>query len=141
MWGKIPSQWRELKILLGESRCWEPEEEWFWPFKPFQSEKQLSLNIGHHLKSKLVWPASKEYEIETKMVHEQWMQLKMKFLLGYNLKIIKLWWKDKKNGEFFQVGMDRGRSKFSLVGGGIPCQINQSMTPLPLRFCSFFNYL
>ena len=31
---------------------------------------------------------SKEYEIETKMVHEQWLQLKMKVLLGYNLEIV-----------------------------------------------------
>ena len=31
---------------------------------------------------------SKEYEIKTKMVHEQWPQLKMKFLLGYNLEIV-----------------------------------------------------
>ena len=30
---------------------------------------------------------SKEYEIKTKMVQEQWLQLKM-FLLGYNLKIV-----------------------------------------------------
>ena len=31
---------------------------------------------------------SKEYEIKTKMVQEQWLQLKMMFLLGYNLKIV-----------------------------------------------------
>ena len=33
---------------------------------------------------------SKEYEIKTKtkLVHEQWLQLKMLFLLGYNLKIV-----------------------------------------------------
>ena len=30
----------------------------------------------------------KEYEIKTKIVHEQWLQLKMKFLLGYNLKML-----------------------------------------------------
>ena len=30
---------------------------------------------------------SKEYEIKTKMEQEQWLQLKMLFLLGYNLKI------------------------------------------------------
>ena len=29
---------------------------------------------------------SKEYEIKTKMVQEQRLQLKMTFLLGYNLK-------------------------------------------------------
>ena len=30
----------------------------------------------------------KEYEIKTKMVHEQWLQIKMLFLFGYNLKIV-----------------------------------------------------
>ena len=30
---------------------------------------------------------SKEYDIETKMVYGQWLQLKMLFLLGYNFKI------------------------------------------------------
>ena len=30
---------------------------------------------------------SKEHEIETKMEYKQWRQLKMLFLLGYNLKI------------------------------------------------------
>ena len=28
-----------------------------------------------------------EYEIKTEMVQEQWLQLKMTFSLGYNLKI------------------------------------------------------
>ena len=34
---------------------------------------------------------SKEYEIKTKMDQEQWLQLKMLFLLGYNLKIVVQW--------------------------------------------------
>ena len=29
---------------------------------------------------------SKEYEIKTKMEQEQWLQLKMLFLLGYDLQ-------------------------------------------------------
>ena len=33
----------------------------------------------------------KEYEIKIKMVHEQWLQLKM-FLLGYSMKIVS--WRD-----------------------------------------------
>ena len=32
--------------------------------------------------------ASKEYEIKTKMEQQQWLQLKMLLLLGYNLKIV-----------------------------------------------------
>ena len=31
---------------------------------------------------------SKEYEIKTKMEEEQWLKLKMLFLLGYNEKIV-----------------------------------------------------
>ena len=34
---------------------------------------------------------SKEYEIKTKMVQQQWLQLKM-FWLSYNLKIVDFWW-------------------------------------------------
>ena len=29
-----------------------------------------------------------EYGVKTKMVEEQWLQLKMKLLLGYNIKIV-----------------------------------------------------
>ena len=54
----------------------------------FQCQKQHSVNIEHWLKSKLTC-VYKEYEIKTKMVQEQWLQLKMKFLLGYNMKIVK----------------------------------------------------
>ena len=31
---------------------------------------------------------SKGYETKTKMVQEQWLQLKTMFLLGYNLEIV-----------------------------------------------------
>ena len=31
---------------------------------------------------------SKEYEIKIKVEQEQWLQLKMLFLLGYKLKIV-----------------------------------------------------
>ena len=51
---------------------------------------------------------SKEYEIKTKMEQEQWLLLKIVYLLGYNLKIvfllgcncclvvegIKIWWRE-----------------------------------------------
>ena len=55
----------------------------------FQSEKQHSVNIQHRLKSKLAWhQLDKEYEVKRKMVQEQWLQLKLKFLVGYNMKIV-----------------------------------------------------
>ena len=33
----------------------------------------------------------KEYKVKIKMVQEQWLQLKMKFLLDFNMKIIIEW--------------------------------------------------
>ena len=56
---------------------------------------------------------SKEYEIETKMVHQQWWQLTFSTaLVGVGVGGIEIWW-----GEFFQLG--RGISKF-LAGEGTP---------------------
>ena len=67
---------------------WESDEEWFCPFKPFSKlNKQNFVHIEHQLKSKLAWPVGTEYEVKIKMVQEQW-QLKMKFLLGYKMKIV-----------------------------------------------------
>ena len=64
---------------------------------------------------------SKEYEIETKIEQQQWLLLKMLFLLGYNLQIylmqegggIDIWWK----GIFLGGG---GISKFLDGGRGLP---------------------
>ena len=36
----------------------------------------------------LLGEGNKEYEIRTKMEQEQWLLLKMLFLLGYDLKIV-----------------------------------------------------
>ena len=58
----------------------------------------------------------KEYEGKIKMIQEQELQLKMKFLLGYNMKIVIQWGGGEENqllvesgkftgGEFFQVVM------------------------------------
>ena len=30
----------------------------------------------------------REYEVKMEMIQEQWLKLKLKFLLGYNMKII-----------------------------------------------------
>ena len=85
---------------------------------------------------------SKEYEIKTKIELEQWLQLKMLFLLGYNLGIVvysgrgaggggggggvggnwflvegvKIWWGEPTRGIFLGVACRGGRgsmSKFS----------------------------
>ena len=54
----------------------------------FQSCKQHSVNIERWLKSKLAWPVcTKEYGGKIKMA-QQWLQLKMKILLGCDMKIV-----------------------------------------------------
>ena len=61
-------------------------------------------------------------EIKTKLVLEQWVQLKMTFLLGYNLKIVIYW------GNWLLVVGSGGRgvmTKF-LAGGGTPTPITAS---------------
>ena len=68
----------------------------------------------------------KDYELEIKMVPEQWLQLKMKSLWRCNMKIviygggdvwwggIKIWLGKATAGGVFLVG---GRTKFWLIGG------------------------
>ena len=60
----------------------------FFKVKKHPSVNQLKFE--HELKSKLARPSCvyKEYEVKIKMVQEQWLQLKMKFLLVYYMKIL-----------------------------------------------------
>ena len=51
----------------------------------FQGQKQHSVNIEHWLKSKLAWLLYNEYEVKIRMVQVQWLQPKMKCLVGYNI--------------------------------------------------------
>ena len=70
---------------------WEPEEEWFWPFKPFSKLKTASFKI----KISLIC-VYEEHEIKTGKVQEQWLQLKLKFSLCFNMRIVICWggWKN-----------------------------------------------
>ena len=71
------------------TKWWEPGEEWFWPFEPFA---KLKIGFCEYWTSNKIeismTCASKEYQIKTKLVQEQWLQLKMKFLLGNNFKVV-----------------------------------------------------
>ena len=68
-----------------------------------------------------------KYENKIKMVLEQWLQVKMKFLLGFNMKNIIKWGRTfsafsaggiKSTGaNFFWSGK---WANFQLVGGGTP---------------------
>ena len=56
------------------------------------------------------------------MVQEQWLQLKMKFLLGYNMKIVS-WEEWTSGGGSWLWGTflgGRGMSKFLFSGRGTP---------------------
>ena len=66
---------------------------------------------------------SKEYKIKTKMVQEQWLQLKNNVFIGLQLENcylvggIKFWWGEPTREAFLHVGE---MSKFSPGGGGPP---------------------
>ena len=85
-------QW---EILLEWFFYWvvESDREWFWLSQPFESLTQHSVNIEHQVKYKLTWLVC------TKSMKLKWtgvklnctgacLQLKMKFLLGSNMKIV-----------------------------------------------------
>ena len=58
----------------------------------FKAKKQHSVNIEYQLKSKLAWPMRKKsMKLKWKMVQDQWLQQRMKFLIGYYLKIVIQW--------------------------------------------------
>ena len=98
---------------------WRGIEEWFWWFEPFSKLKIALCEYWTSIKIKISMTCvSKEYETQTKMVHEQWIQLNMKFLLGYNCYLVEgelTFGRRTKNfvGGFFQVG---GWADFWLVG-------------------------
>ena len=76
-WGDFFTGWRE------------PEEEWFWRFEPLTKLKTSIFEYWTSVKIKInMTDVSKEYEIKTKMEQEQWLQLKLLFLLGCNLKVV-----------------------------------------------------
>ena len=91
-WGDFFTGWREL------------EEEWFWQFEPFSKLKTTFCEYWTAIKIKInMTCVPKVYEIE-KMEQKQWLQLKMLFLLGYNLKIVGGGGDKNLVGGFFYVG-------------------------------------
>ena len=67
----------------------EPEEEWIWEFEPFSQLQAAFCEYWTSIKIIInMTYVSKDYEFKTKMEQEQWLQQKMLFLLGYNLKIV-----------------------------------------------------
>ena len=57
--------------------------------RTFIKAKTIYCKYSTSIKIKLTMTCMyKEYEAKIKMVQEQWLQLKMKFLLDYNMKIV-----------------------------------------------------
>ena len=68
---------------------WESETKWFWQLEPFSKLKTTFCKYWTLTKIKISMAyVYKEYGGKIKMVQEQWIQLKMKILLGYNKKIV-----------------------------------------------------
>ena len=121
-----------LEILLGGFFIgWrKPEEEWIWQFESFPKLKTVFCGYWTSIKTKIsMTRVSKEYQMKTKMVQEQWLQLKMMFLLGYNLKTVIKWDDSLLTGEGNQNLVERrsllewifpggGMRKFSASRGG-----------------------
>ena len=67
----------------------EPEQEWFWQLELFAKLKTAFCKCWPSVKTKInMTNVSKEHEIKAKKKQEQWLKLKMLFLLGYNLRIV-----------------------------------------------------
>ena len=80
--GKSPSGGLESEIGGGDFFTgWrEPEEERFWWFEPFSKLKTALCEYWTSIKIKITMNClSEKYEIKVKMVHEQWLQLKILF--------------------------------------------------------------
>ena len=85
----LPSHWEEWGGILVKARILSLE--WSWPFKPFSKLKATFHKYWTSRKPKLVWPVGTftlKYEVKIKIVQEQRLQLKMNFLLGYNMTIV-----------------------------------------------------
>ena len=70
----------------------------------------------------------KEYEVKIKMVQEQWLQLKMNFLLDYNMKIVMQLW------ELTFGGMESNGRNFSRWGEGGYSQLSPTTNMCLLRW-------
>ena len=112
-WGvrAISPEW-ELEILIECIKICiglrEPEKKLFWPLKPFSKLKTTFCNYWTSVKIKISM-IYEVYKVKIKMVQKQWLQLKLKFLLGYNMKIVGDSRRDINitQGFFFQVGRNK----------------------------------
>ena len=66
---------------------WESEEELFWPVNYFSKSETTICKYWTLIQFKIgMTCVCKEYEGKIKIVQEPWLQLKMNFILAYNMK-------------------------------------------------------
>ena len=79
---------------------------------------------------------TKEYEIKTKMEKENWLQPKMLFLLGFDLKIVFSGGRNKNLVGGIFLGGGGGRVNEQIIGwwggGGLPHPPSRENSALPL---------
>ena len=104
----------------------------FWNlFQSFLWTPKINWNQNY-----MIW-VFKDYEFNIKIARVQWIQLKMKFIVGYNLKNFFFWGGDGGvvrggltfSGGIFQVGERVGMSKFLTGGLGTPSIPSNSKKP------------
>ena len=96
------------------TRWWESEGEYFWRFENFSKLKTAFCEYWTSIKIKIsMIYVLKEYEIKTKMVQEQWLQLKKTFLFFVGLNWLLV------GGNKNLVGSG-WMSKFLVRGGTLP---------------------
>ena len=79
-WGRSLSERNGTFCWVFFIGCWESKEEWVWTFLLFLKLKTTFYRYWTLIKSKIsVTCVYKEYEVKTKIVQEQWIQLNMKF--------------------------------------------------------------
>ena len=70
-WGDFSTGW------------WESDKEWFWPLEPFSKLSTTFCKYWTLIKIKISMACVyQEYGGKIKMVQKQWLQLKIKILLG-----------------------------------------------------------
>ena len=82
----------EIEILLVGEFFYRAVGTWrevILTFEPFSKLKTVFCEYWRSFEIKIsMTSVSKRYENKTKIIHEQWLQLKMMFSFGYNLKVV-----------------------------------------------------
>ena len=112
-------------------KWWESGKKWFWLLEPLSNLKTTFCKYWTLIKIKSsITCLYKGYKVKMKMAQEEWLQLKIKILYGYNIKLLfkgankLLMWGNKNLVGTIYSGAAKtrflaclGGSHFQLVGG------------------------